>query len=54
MIRNFSDKPELVHEYLQFLHSLFKSEESQEFFELGYITGILPIKKIEDESARFD
>ena len=51
VVRNLSDKPGLVHEYLQFLHSLFKSEESQEFLALGYITGILPIKKIEDESA---
>ena len=50
-MRNFSDKPELVHEYLQFLHSLFKSKESKEFLALGYITGILPIKKTEDESA---
>ena len=51
IVRNFSDNSALVHEYLQFLHSLFKSEESQEFLALGYITGILPIKKIEDESA---
>ncbi|MDO5151383.1 MAG: AAA family ATPase [Oscillospiraceae bacterium] len=51
VVRNFSDKPELVHEYLQFLHSLFKSKESKEFLALGYITGILPIKKIKDESA---
>ncbi|MDD6824821.1 MAG: AAA family ATPase, partial [Oscillospiraceae bacterium] len=51
VVRNFSDKPELVHEYLQFLHSLFKSKESKEFLALGYITGILPIKKTEDESA---
>ena len=51
VIRNFSHKPELVHEYLQFLHSLFKSKESKEFLALGYITGILPIKKIKDESA---
>ncbi|MBE6841407.1 MAG: hypothetical protein E7510_01070 [Ruminococcus sp.] len=51
VVRNFSNTPTLVHEYLQFLHSLFKSEESQEFLALGYITGILPIKKIEDESA---
>ena len=51
VIRNFSDKLDLVHEYLQFLHSLFKSRESKEFLALGYITGILPIKKIEDESA---
>ena len=33
------------------MHSLFKSEESQEFLALGYITGILPIKKIKKESA---
>ncbi|MBE6853875.1 MAG: hypothetical protein E7505_10480 [Ruminococcus sp.] len=51
VVRNFSDKPRLVHEYLQFLHSLFKSEEAHEFLALGYITGILPIKKINDESA---
>ena len=36
---------------MQFLHSLFKSEESKSFLALGYITGILPIKKIKDESA---
>ena len=50
VIRNSKDK-ELVHKYLQFLHSLFKSEESKSFLALAYITGILPIKKIEDESA---
>lgn len=50
IIRNSSDE-ELVHKYLQFLHSLFKSEESKSFLALAYITGILPIKKIKDESA---
>ena len=50
VIRN-SDNTELVHQYLQFLHSLFKSEESKSFLALGYITGILPIKKIQNESA---
>ena len=50
VIRNSEDK-ELVHNYLQFLHSLFKSEESKTFLALGYITGILPVKKIKDESA---
>ena len=50
VIRNSEDK-ELVHQYLQFLHSLFKSEESKSFLALAYITGILPIKKIKDESA---
>lgn len=50
VIRNSEDK-ELIHNYLQFLHSLFKSEESKAFLALAYITGILPIKKIKDESA---
>ena len=50
VIRNSTDT-ELVHKYLQFLHSLFKSEESKAFLALAYITGILPIKKIKDESA---
>ena len=51
IIRNYSDDPDLVHRYLQFLHTLFKSEESKKFLSLAYITGILPIKKIKDESA---
>ena len=51
IIRNMSENQTLVHEYLQFLHTLFKSEESKSFLALGYITGILPIKKIKDESA---
>ena len=50
IIRNSRDE-KLVHRYLQFLHSLFKSEESKSFLALAYITGILPIKKIKDESA---
>lgn len=50
IIRNSGDAA-LVHKYLQFLHSLFKSEESKVFLALAYITGILPIKKIKDESA---
>ena len=51
VIRNYPDKPEFIHEYLQFLHSLFKSDESKTFLALGYITGIVPVKKIKDESA---
>ena len=50
VIRNSTDK-ELVHKYLQFLHTLFKSEESKSFLALSYITGILPIKKIKDEAV---
>ena len=51
VVRNYTDKTDVVHEYLQFLHDLFKSEESKSFLALAYITGILPIKKIENESA---
>lgn len=51
VIRNQSDRQDLVHRYMQFLHDLFKSDEAKSFLALGYITGILPIKKIHDESA---
>jgi len=51
VVRNHADRQDLVHKYLQFLHTIFKSEESKSFLALGYITGILPIKKVEDESA---
>lgn len=34
IIRN-SDDEKLVHQYLQFLHSLFKSEEAKSFFSVG-------------------
>ncbi len=50
IIRNSHDT-EIVHRYLQLLHTLFKSDETKSFLALGYITGILPIKKIQDESA---
>ena len=51
VVRNHADRPDLVHRYMQFLHAMFKSEESKSFLALGYITGILPVKKIKDESA---
>ena len=51
VVRNQSDRQDLVHKYLQFLHALFKSEEAKSYLALAYITGILPIKKIRDESA---
>lgn len=51
IIRRYPDKTEALHRYMQLLHILFKSTESMQFLALGYMTGILPIKKIEDESA---
>ena len=48
------DNPEAEDEamaYLRYLRRFFKTEESKQFLALGYITGILPIKKIKGEST---
>ena len=37
--------------YIQFLRSLFKDNASKKFLALAYITGILPIKRYNSESA---
>lgn len=44
VIRN-SKEEELVHKYLQFLHSLFKSEESKSFLALAYITEFCRLRR---------
>ena len=51
VLRAYGNDDSLVHQYMTFLHTLFKSAESKNFLALGYITGIIPIKKIENESA---
>lgn len=38
-------------EYIELLRGLFKGEQSKDFVHLAYITGILPIKKYNSESA---
>jgi hypothetical protein len=38
-------------EYINLLRGLFKGEQSKSFTKLAYITGILPIKKYNSESA---
>ena len=38
-------------EYIDLLRSLFKCEKSQRFMNLAYLTGILPIKRYNSESA---
>lgn len=38
-------------EYIDLLRGLFKGEKSQRFMSLAYLTGILPIKRFESESA---
>ena len=44
-------KEDLVESIKERVCKDFKSEESKSFLALAYITGILPIKKIKDESA---
>ena len=51
IIRNYSNQPELVTKYMRFLHSIFKGMEARRFLALGYVTGILPIKILNDESG---
>lgn len=38
-------------EYIDLLRGLFKGEKSQRFMSLAYLTGILPIKRYNSESA---
>ncbi len=51
IVRDAPDNEELIRDYLKYLRGLFKTEESKKFLALGYITGILPIKKVNGESA---
>ena len=51
IIRDAKDDEQLILDYLKYLRGFFKTEESKQFLALGYITGILPVKKIEGESA---
>lgn len=51
IIRDAKNDVDLITHYLKYLRGFFKTEESKEFLALGYITGILPIKKFDGESA---
>ncbi len=51
IVRDDPDNEELIRQYLKYLRGFFKTEESKRFLALGYITGILPIKKMNGESA---
>ncbi len=51
VIRDAKTDHKLIMDYLKYLRGFFKTEESKEFLALGYITGILPIKKFDGESA---
>ena len=43
--------PTILDEYVMLLRRLFKTQESDEVFAGAYLTGILPIKKYNTESA---
>ena len=51
IIRDAKDDEKLIMDYLRYLRGFFKTEESKRFLALGYLTGILPIKKVDGESA---
>lgn len=51
VIRDAAEDEKLITYYLKYLRGLFKTEESKQFLALGYITGILPIKMYDGESA---
>ena len=51
IFRLYPQSTELQTQYIDFLRSLFKGMEPDEFVALAYITGILPVKKYNTESA---
>ena len=51
IFRLYPQNTELQTQYIDFLRSLFKGMEPDEFVALAYITGILPVKKYNTESA---
>ena len=51
LFREDKNDTKLQERYINLLRSLFKDNRSKKFLALGYITGILPIKKYNSESA---
>ena len=49
--REFDKKPEVMNEYVNLLRRLFKGGNSERVFAGVYMTGILPIKKYNTQSA---
>ena len=47
IVRDAPEDEELIKRYFKYLRGFFKTEESKGFLALGYITGILPIKKVD-------
>ena len=51
ILREFDKNQETTDEYVNFLRRMFKGSNSKEIFAGAYITGILPIKKYNTQSA---
>ncbi len=51
ILREFEGNKTVVDEYVNFLRRLFKSGQTAKVFAGAYITGILPIKKYDTQSA---
>ena len=51
ILREFEGKKTVIDEYVDWLRRLFKSGQSEIVFASVYMTGILPIKKYDTESA---
>lgn len=51
LIRDEAANKAVQDEYITFLHGLFKGSEPTKFLALAYLTGILPIKKYNTQSA---
>lgn len=51
LIRDMEANPRIQEEYIVFLRGMFKGTEPTKFLQLAFLTGILPIKKLETQSA---
>ena len=49
--REYRNEPELLEKFIEVMRGLFKSDGGQACFALAYLTGILPIKKYNSQSA---
>ena len=49
--RDYRDESVLQEKFIEFMRGLFKSDDGQACFALAYLTGILPIKKYNSQSA---
>lgn len=51
LIRDEADNVRIQEEYIDFLRGLFKGTEPARYLLLAYLTGILPVKKLNTQSA---